>query len=104
MSLAVGGYMASPPGRRILAALAGCCVATWNAQSLAGQQQPARGGTKAAPAPGVIEEIYVARSTRISTTVPATDFCKNAPFQTGMILEAYFTWSSVETRTDDGRL
>jgi hypothetical protein len=51
-----------------------------------------------------VEEIYVAHSIRISTTVPATAFCANAPFKGGRILEAYFTWSSVETSANDGRL
>jgi hypothetical protein len=51
-----------------------------------------------------VEEIYVAHSIRISTTVPATAFCNNAPFKGGRIMEAYFTWSSVQTNVNDGRL
>src|SRR5262245_42588375 len=41
-----------------------------------------------------VEEIYVARSIRISTTVPPTTFCNNAHFKGGRIIEANFTWSS----------
>jgi hypothetical protein len=51
-----------------------------------------------------VEEIYVAHSIRISTTVPPTAFCNNAPFRGGRIIEAYFTWSSVETSANNGRL
>jgi hypothetical protein len=51
-----------------------------------------------------LEEIYVAHSIRISTTVPPTAFCDNAPFKGGRIVEAYFTWSSVQTSANDGRL
>jgi hypothetical protein len=50
----------------------------------------------------VVEQIYVARSTHTSTTVPATAFCDKAPFKA--VREAYGTWSSVETRAEDGRL
>jgi len=50
----------------------------------------------------VVEQIYVARSTHTSTTVPATAFCDKAPFKA--VREAYGTWSSVETRPEDGRL
>jgi hypothetical protein len=50
----------------------------------------------------VVEQIFVARSTHISTTVPATAFCDKAPFKA--VREAYGTWSSVETRPEDGRL
>jgi hypothetical protein len=51
-----------------------------------------------------VEEIYVAHSIRISTTVPPTTFCNNAHFKDGRIIEAYFKWSSVETSVNDGRL
>jgi hypothetical protein len=51
-----------------------------------------------------VEEIYVAHSIRISTTVPPTAFCNNAPFKDARIIEAYFTWSSVQTSVNDGRL
>ena len=44
----------------------------------------------------------MARSTHTSTTVPATAFCNKAPFKAAR--EAYFTWSSVETRPEDGHL
>jgi hypothetical protein len=50
----------------------------------------------------VVELIYVARSTRISSTVPPTAFCNNAPFKAAR--ETYLTFSSVETRPEDGRL
>jgi hypothetical protein len=50
----------------------------------------------------VVEYIYVAHSTRISTTVPPTAFCNKAPFKAAT--EGYFTWSSVETTPEDGRL
>ena len=50
----------------------------------------------------VVEYIYVAHSTRISTTIPPTAFCNKAPFKAAT--EGYFTWSSVETRPEDGRL
>jgi hypothetical protein len=50
----------------------------------------------------VVEQIYVARSTHTSTTVPATAFCDKAPFKAER--EAYGTWSSVETRLEDGRV
>jgi len=50
----------------------------------------------------VVEQIYVARSTHTSTTVPATAFCDKAPFKAER--EAYGTWSSVETRPEDGRV
>ena len=50
----------------------------------------------------VVEQIYVARSTHTSTTVPATAFCDKAPFKVER--EAYGTWSSVETRPEDGRV
>src|SRR5262249_54856349 len=50
----------------------------------------------------VVEHVDVARSTRISTTVPATAFCNKAPFKA--VREAYFIWSSIETRPEDGRV
>src|SRR5215471_9872236 len=50
----------------------------------------------------VVEYIYVAHSTRISTTVPPTAFRNKAPFKAAT--EGYFTWSSVETRPEDGRV
>ena len=49
----------------------------------------------------VVEYIYVAHSTRISRTVPPTAFCNRAPFKA--VRESYLTWSSVETRPEDGR-
>jgi hypothetical protein len=49
-----------------------------------------------------VEQVYVARSTFISTTVPPTAFCNKAPFKAER--EGYATWSSVETRPEDGRL
>jgi hypothetical protein len=73
----------------ILAAVVGCCAV------LSAPSQPSH--------PSTVEEIYVAHSTRVSTTLPATAFCNKAPFKGGAVLEAYFTWSSVETRPD-GRL
>jgi hypothetical protein len=51
-----------------------------------------------------VEETYVAHSIRISTTVPPTAFCDNAPFKGGRIVEAYGTWSSIQTCANDGRL
>jgi hypothetical protein len=51
-----------------------------------------------------LEEIYVAHSIRISNTVPPTAFCDNTPFKGGNIIESYFTWSSVQTSANDGRL
>jgi hypothetical protein len=50
----------------------------------------------------VVEQIYVARSTRVSNTVPPTAFCDNAPFKAER--ESYLTWSSIATRPEDGRL
>ena len=49
-----------------------------------------------------VEDVYVARSTRISNTVPPTAFCDSAPFKA--MRESYLTFSSVETRPEDGRL
>jgi hypothetical protein len=63
-------------------------------------KNPAKG--KVEHSADVVEQIYVARSTHISTTVPATAFCDKAPFKA--VREAYGTWSSVETRPEDGRL
>jgi len=51
-----------------------------------------------------LEVIYVAHSIRISNTTPPTAFCTNAPFEDGRIIEAYFTWSSVQISPNDGRL
>ena len=51
-----------------------------------------------------VEDIYVTHSIRVSTVSPPTAYCNNAPFKGGTITEAYYTWSSVETRVDDGRL
>jgi hypothetical protein len=50
----------------------------------------------------VVEYVYVARSTRISTTIPPTALCNKTPFKA--VREGYFTWSSVETRPEDGRV
>ena len=50
----------------------------------------------------VVEHIYVARSTRVSNTVPPTAFCDSAPFKAER--ESYLTWSSIATRPEDGRL
>jgi hypothetical protein len=49
-----------------------------------------------------VEDVYVARSTRISNTIPPTAFCNSAPFKA--MRESYLTFSSVETRPEDGRL
>jgi hypothetical protein len=49
-----------------------------------------------------VEDVYVARSTRISTAIPPTAVCNKAPFKA--VREGYFTWSSVETRPEDGRV
>ena len=50
----------------------------------------------------VVEQIYVARSTRVSNTVPPTAFCDSAPFKA--VRESYLTWSSIATSPADGRL
>ena len=50
----------------------------------------------------VVEHIYVARSTRVSNTVPPTAFCDSAPFKA--VRESYLTWSSIATSPADGRL
>jgi hypothetical protein len=51
-----------------------------------------------------VEDVFVARSVRVSTTASPTDFCVNAPFKDGTIVQASYTWSSVATRPDDGRV
>jgi hypothetical protein len=61
-----------------------------------------KGSDKVEQGGDVVEQVYVARSTHTSTTVPATAFCDKAPFKA--VREAYGTWSSVETRPEDGRL
>jgi hypothetical protein len=61
-----------------------------------------KGSDKVESDADIVEQIYVAHSTHISTTVPATAFCDKAPFKA--VREAYGTWSSVETRPEDGRL
>jgi hypothetical protein len=72
------------------------------------EAQPASGIVKntenTKPRPDQVEDIYVAHSIRVSTVSPPTAFCNNAPFKDGTITEAYYTWSSVETRAADGRL
>jgi hypothetical protein len=50
----------------------------------------------------VVEQIYVARSTRVSNTVPPTAFCDSAPFKA--VRESYLIWSSIATQPEDGRL
>ena len=50
----------------------------------------------------VVEQIYVARSTRVSNTVPPTAFCDSAPFKA--VRESYLSWSSISTQPEDGLL
>jgi hypothetical protein len=73
---------------------------------LAGLVMPAMGqqSTDKQNAAYEVEEIYVAHSTRISNTDPPTAFCDSVPFKGAKIIEAYFTWSSVQTNVNDGRL
>jgi len=81
----------------LLVALASTAAPAWG-QVVAPTAAPA-GSTQNAS----MEEIYVAHSIRISTTSPPTAFCDHAPFK-GTRVEAYFTWSSVQTSANDGRL
>ncbi len=89
----------------VAASLLGFSAKPANPQS---QQEPLRGkdaikaGSDVKHGSDVAEQIYVARSTRISITVPPSAFCDSAPFKA--LRESYLTWSSVATRPEDGRL